>query len=144
VAFPQGTEGWEALERFAGELHAFAQNEDAALWVAWQPRKLPSGESGSPDGHLGLDSIKGGQLIAALSARVFNPFQRPRKLLDEDEIRMEEMRAAMVRDGEFLVACLKDRDHGPHNAVRLHLDPVTKRLTDAKGAPFAIAEDGVA
>jgi hypothetical protein len=142
VAFPRGMEGWEALERFAGDLHAFAQNEDAALWVAWQPRKLPSGERGSPDGHLGLDSIKGGQLIAALSARVFNPFQRPTKMLDEDEQRMEEMRAAMVRDSEFLVACLKDRDHGPHKAVRLHLDPVTKRLTDAQGAPFARAQDG--
>lgn len=137
VAFPRGSAGWEELERFAGDLHAFAQNEDAALWVAWQPRKLPSGEQGNADGHLSLDSIKGGQLVAALSARVFNPFQRPARLLDEDELRLESYRAAFVRDLDFLVACLKDRDHGPHKAVRLHLDPITKRLTDKNGAPFA-------
>jgi hypothetical protein len=139
VALPDGREGWEALERFTGELHAFAQNTDSTLWVVWQPRKAQAGEPQNKDGHLGIDSIKGGQLIAALSARVFNPFQTPVKLLD-DEAAMEDRRAAMSRDVPFLVACLKDRDHGPQKAVQLHLDPATKRLRDKAGAPFAPAE----
>ena len=133
-------EGWEALESFAAELQSFAQNEKAAVWVAWQPRKAPAG-MGSKDGRLTIDAIKGGQLIAALSSRVFSPFTKPVKLSDADAD-MEERMATAGEQCEFLVACLKDRDHGTPRAVtRLYLDPRSKRLTDKHGAPFAINEE---
>ena len=142
VDLGRGLESWEALEQFAGDLHAFAQNEQATVWAAWQPRKAPSmGERNG--GPLSIDAIKGGQGIAALSSRIFNPFTRPIAQTPA-ESELEDRMACAGELCEFLVACLKDRDHGPHRAVsRLYLDARTKRLTERSGAPFVANDPGV-